>query len=141
VPEAPLEQNFHEPPLVCAKDIKITMSDKAIQSALAAIAKDVTEMRAEGAAASLRVDDLLGRLGALSKAFAEHKLQNDAKFASQRDLIDTLTNDLDTLKGVELDVKDFKEMVGIQFSALANKSGDRKADPDVVMGLLGTKLL
>ena len=94
-------------------------------------------MRSNGAAASLQMDNVAERLDALTKTLNEHKLQNDAKFASQRDLIDTLTNDLDTLKGVELDV-DFKEMVGIQLSALANKSGCSNRSG---LGLLGTQLL
>ena len=94
---------------MCAKDIKITMSDKAFQSALATIVTEVKEMRAEGAAASLRADDLLGRLGALSKAFAEHKLQTDAKLASQREIVDNLTNELDSLKGVEIELKEHKD--------------------------------
>jgi hypothetical protein len=112
------------------------MSDKAIRESLATIITEIKEMRSNGAAASLQMDNVAERLDALAKTLDEHKLQNDAKFASQRDLIDALTYDLDSLKGVELDVKDFKEMVGIQFSALANKSGDRKADPDVVKAMV-----
>ncbi len=92
MPEAPLEQCVHGHSLVFSKDIKITMSDnKAIQASLAKI---VTEMRATGAATSHQMDDVAERLEALSKTLDKHKLQNDAKFASQRELIVILANDI-----------------------------------------------
>ncbi len=83
MPEAPLEQCVHGHSLVFSKDIKITMSDnKAIQASLAKI---VT---------SFQMDDVAERLEALSKTLDKPKLQNDAKFASQRELIVILTNDI-----------------------------------------------
>jgi hypothetical protein len=67
------------------------MSDKAIRESLATIITEIKEMRSNGAAASLQMDNVAERLDALAKTLDEHKLQNDAKFASQRVLIDTLT--------------------------------------------------
>jgi hypothetical protein len=73
------------------------MSDKAIQSSFATIVTEVKEMRAAGAATSLHMDGVVERLQALSKKHDEHTLQNDAKMAPQRELINTLTGDLDSL--------------------------------------------